>query len=115
MGFRHRVDGTDTAGWGIAAVSPGNFVRILCGTVACDRRHPAFLGATSCSNNTAKLTGFAEAPRWIIFIPRGDRVRILYVSKHAARVALGVAHGRRNIAFCNDLSEGHRSEMLLEM
>ena len=30
----------------------------------CDPRLPAFLGATSCSNNTAELSGFAEAMRW---------------------------------------------------
>ena len=28
----------------------------------------AYLGATSCCNNTADLTGFAEAFRWIIFV-----------------------------------------------
>ena len=42
----------------------------------------------------------------LVFIFRGDRVRILYDSKHAARVALGVAHARRNIALahkCNEL------------
>ena len=62
----------------------------------CDPRRLAFLGATSCSNKTAELTGFAEALRWInLFIPRGERVRILYDSKHAAGVALGVAHAQR--------------------
>ena len=30
------------------------------------------------------------------FFPRGERVRILYDSKLAARVTLGVAHTRRN-------------------
>ena len=60
--------------------------------VTCDPGHLAFLGAISRSNNTAELTGFADALRWIdSFIPRGERVRILYDSKHAARVALGVA------------------------
>ena len=62
-GFQRQIDGTEMAGWGIAAVSPDNFVRILCGPVTCDPRHPAFLGATSCSNNTAELTGFAETFR----------------------------------------------------
>ena len=66
-GFERQVDGSDLAGWGIAAVSPDNFVRILCGPVTCDPRHQAFLGATSCSNNTAELTGFAEVPRWTNF------------------------------------------------
>ena len=58
-----------------------------------------FLGATSCSNNNAELTGFAEARRWIcFFIPRGEKVRFCSDSKHAARVTIGVDHARRNIA-----------------
>ena len=60
-----------------------------------------FLGATSCSNNNAELTGFAEARRWIcFFILRGKRVLFFFTtnSKHAARVTLGVDHARRNIA-----------------
>ena len=44
---------------------------------------------------------------WLIFlIPRGARVRILYHSKHAVRVTIGVAHAKKNIALartCNEL------------
>ena len=65
------------------------------------------LGPTSCGNNTAELTGFAEANRWAVpFIPRGARLRILFDSTHAARVTAGVAHATRNIALsrnCNEL------------
>ena len=61
----------------------------------------------SCSNNTAELTGCAEALRWAnSFIPRGARFRIIFDSKHAARVTLGVAHAKRNIELarrCNEL------------
>ena len=97
-GFKKRnIDGTEL-GWGVAIVSPENFVRVICGSVVCDPRLPAFLGATSCSNNTAELTGFAEAIRWArSFIPRGARFRILSDSQHAARVTMGVAHAERNI------------------
>ena len=49
-GFKRQAGGTDAAGWGTAAASPDNFVRILCGPVMCDPRRLAFLGATSCSN-----------------------------------------------------------------
>ena len=59
-----RPDGSDLAGWGIAAVSRDNFVRILCGPVTCDPRHPPVLGATSHSSNTAELTSFDEALRF---------------------------------------------------
>ena len=75
-------------------------------------------GVLRCSlNNTYELTGFAEALRWTdSFIPRGERVRILYDSKHAARVALGVAHAGRNIALANrciDLFSGPRASSTL--
>ena len=68
----------------MAIVSPENLVRIICGPVVCDPRILAFLGATSCSNNTAELSGFAEAMLWAnSFIPRGVRMRI-----HAASVTI---------------------------
>ena len=50
-GFQRQVDGTDLD------VSPDNFVRI---PVICDAHHSDFLGATTCSNNTAELIGLAE-------------------------------------------------------
>ena len=106
-GFLRQVVGSDLAGWRFAAVSPDNFVQILCGPVVRNPRHRAFSGATSCSNNTAELSGLAEALRWICFlIPRGEWGRFFQDSKHAARVTLGVAHARRNIALarkCNEL------------
>ena len=34
-GFERQVGGSDLAGWGIAAVSPDNFVRLLFGPVMC--------------------------------------------------------------------------------
>ena len=88
-GFRRNFDGNDMAGWGVAIVSPENLVRIICGPVVCDLRTLAFLGATSCSNNTAALSGFAEAMLWAnSFVPRGVRLRILFDSKHAASVTI---------------------------
>ena len=48
--------------------------------------------------------------------PRGERVRILYDSKHAARVALGVAHAGNNIALacrCNDSFSSVRTSFTL--
>ena len=97
--FRRTIDGNDMAGWSAAIVSPENLVRIICGPVVCDLRILAFLGATSCRNSTAELSGFAEALRWAnSFIPRGVRLRILFDSKHAASVTVGTAHARRNIS-----------------
>ena len=61
-GFKRQVDGTELARWGIAAVSPDNFVRILCGPVTCDPRHLAFLGplraATTPRNSLVLLKHF---------------------------------------------------------
>ena len=100
-GLSANLDGSELAGWGIAAVSRDNFVSSI--VWPCHVRcWPA--SVLRCSlNNTAELTGFAEAVRWTdSFIPRGERVRILYNSKHVARVAFGVAHaGGRNIALAN--------------
>ena len=111
-GFKRQIYGTEVAGWGVAVVSPDSFVRVLCGPVLCDPQLPAILGATTCSNNTAELTGLAEALReregergGNFFMPRGERVRILFDSKHAARVTLGVADAKK-IALarsCNEL------------
>ena len=95
------------AGRGVAIVSPTNLVRIICGLVVCDLRLPAFLGATSCSNITAELSGIAEAIRWAnSYIFRRARLRILVGSKHAARVTIGTAHAEKIISFartCNEL------------
>ena len=76
-----------------------NFVRLSCGPVVCGVRHPAFLGATSCSDNTAELTGLAEVLRWIgFFLPRGERVRFVG-AEHAAPVSFGVTHARKKRCF----------------
>ena len=70
----HHADNS-LAGWSAAIVSPEHFVRVICGPVVCDPRLPAFLGAMSCSSNTADFTGLAEALRWAnSFIPRSSRV-----------------------------------------
>ena len=61
--FKRQPDGSELAGWGNAAVSLDNSARTLCGAITCDAGHPAFLGASSRSNNSAELTGFAEALR----------------------------------------------------
>ena len=104
--LKRNIDGTELGGWGVAIVSNENFVRAICGPVVCDPRLPAFLGATSCSNNTAELSGLAEAIRWAIsFIHRGARLRILFDSKHAARVTIAVAHAKRNIALARTCDE----------
>ena len=101
-GFKRNVEGTDAAGWGIAPVSRANAINILCGPVICDPRHPAFSGARTRSNSTAELTGVAEALQWASDVTlRGERARILYESKHAARMALGLALAKKNINLAN--------------
>ena len=69
-GFKRKIDGMEMTRWGVAVVSPEKIVRVMCGPVVCAPRVPAFLGAASCLNNTAELTGLAEALRWAnFFIP----------------------------------------------
>ena len=105
-GFKRQVDGSDSGGWGIAAVSPDDFVRLL----SVDVRHPAFQVPHLWSNNTAELTGLAEVLRWIrFFIPRGEREGCVSFIVPSTRLllTLGVAHARRNFALarkCNELS-----------
>ena len=64
---KRNIDGTEMSRLGCPIVSPENFVWVMCGPVVCDARLLAFLGATSCSNNTTELSGFAEAIRWAKF------------------------------------------------
>ena len=50
--------------------------------------------------------------------PRGELVRILFECKHAARVALGVAHVERNIALantCNDIVSRSKGRFLISV
>ena len=78
-GLKRNIDCTEMAGWEVVIVSPEHVVRVICGPVACDPRLPAFPGATPCSNNTAELTGLAQALCWPnSFIFRGSRLRILF-------------------------------------
>ena len=109
-GFKRQADGCELVAWELPPFPHDNFVRILCGPVMCDPRHPAFLGASSCSNSTAELTGFAEALKWTE--SHVQRVLILFDSRHSARFAVSVAHAGRNIALAekrNDLVlvQGH--------
>ena len=53
---------------------------VIFGPITCGPRHPSFLGATACSHNTAVLVyAFSFTP-------------------HVARVAIGTAQAKRNIA-----------------
>ena len=77
---KRNINGTEMGQLGCPIVSSENFVWVMCGPVVCDARLLAFLGATSCINNTTELSGFAEAIRWAkFFILRGARLRILFV------------------------------------
>ena len=76
-GFNVTLTAPTRRRWRIAAVLPDNAVQILCVSVICDPRHPFFLGARTCTNNIAELTGFTEAIRWARdIVSRGERVLI---------------------------------------
>ena len=107
-GFERQVGGSDLAGWGIAAVSPDNFVRLLCGPVMCvilatwHFQEPP-RAATTLRNSLVLLT----LPDGFVFSSlAAKRYVFCSDSKHAARVTFGVDHARRNITSacqCNEL------------
>ena len=92
---------------GVAIFSPDNVVRVVCGPAACDPRLPVLLGprlAATAPLNSLVLLRQVAGPT-----PSLLAVRVctsFFDSKHAARVTLGVAHAKRNIALsrtCNEL------------
>ena len=104
-GFERNIDGTEMAGWRVAVVSPEILLRSFVAQL-CDPRLLAFLGATFCSNNTAELTCLADALCFDnSFIPSGARLRILFGSKHAARVTLRFCPRKNNIVLARRSNE----------
>ena len=66
---------------------------VICGPVVCDPQLSALPRARHSVTTPQNSLVFAEALGWVnFFILRGGRVRILFDSKHAASVTLGIAH-----------------------
>ena len=88
--FKRHIDGTELAGWGLVDVSPDNFVRIFCGPVASDPRHLLRFQELHLVVTTplSSLVLLKLLDGQISSFPRGERVRVLFDSKHAARATL---------------------------
>ena len=94
--------------WGIAAVSPDNFVRLLFGPVMCvilatwHFQEPPRAATTL--RNSLVLLKLADG--FVFSSLAVKRYVFCSDSKHAARVTFGVDHARRNITSasqCNEL------------
>ena len=105
VGFERQVDGSDLAGWGIAAVSPDTFCSALLWTCGVWCAPSRVFFRSHIVHWQHRGTGLAEVLRWIrFFLPRGERVRF-FCAKHAAPVTFGVTHARRNVAIARKCSE----------
>jgi ribonuclease HI len=67
------------------------------GPVPTDPADPAFIGARFSSNNTAELTGIAEALIWVLrTAPTAGTIHIKYDSQYAARISKCTWHSKSN-------------------
>jgi len=88
---------TQPAGWGFVAVRDGDVLAERWGPVVLDAKHPHFLGAEKCSNNTGELSGIAEALLWL----RDEETRagpavLCYDSTYAANITSGKFQAKAN-------------------
>ena len=85
------------AGWGVVIVTGsndlgrgnGDILHEFCGQVVTDPSDLGFIGAEVGSNNTAELTGFAEALRWVLTEGGEDEIIIKTDSQYAGNQATG--------------------------
>ncbi|GBG28118.1 Ribonuclease H [Hondaea fermentalgiana] len=91
------------AGWGVVALKWRNddtpqTLHEDCGPVVLDRRSDGYLGAEHGSNNTAELTGIAEALKYAKNLPASssEPVEIRFDSVYAAKSVMGQFNGEKN-------------------
>ena len=86
------VDKDTPAGWGVVVITNSNDLgrgngeisHEFNGIVITDSEHSNFIGAEVGSNNTAELTAFAEALRWILIEGFDDEI-IIKTGQHSER------------------------------
>ena len=100
------VNAETPAAWGLAIVTgdnglgkgSGEIIEESAGFVVCDVDSQEFIGAEVGSNNTAELTGFAMALRWLL-IEGGQQDAIIYTdSQYAGNLATGEWRAKANKA-----------------
>ena len=98
------VDKDTPAGWGVVVITNSNDLgrgngeisHEFNGTVITDSEHSNFIGAEVGSNNTAELTAFAEALRWVLIEGFDGEIIIKTDSKYAGNQATGAWKAKAN-------------------
>lgn len=98
------VDETTPAAWGLVVVTgdsglgkgSGELHHEAAGLVLTDAGEAGFIGANVGSNNTAELSGFAAALRWLLVEGGNDAAMIRADSTYAGNLASGVWKAKAN-------------------
>ena len=98
------VDSETPAGWGVVVITGSNdlgrgngeIFHEFNGKVITDQSDLKFIGAEVGSNNTAELTAFAEALRWVLSEGGDTKVIIKTDSKYAGNQATGAWKAKSN-------------------
>jgi len=98
------VDASTPASWGMVVVvgdsglgkGSGELHHEAAGPVVTDREADGFIGAEVGSNNTAELSGFAAALRWLLVEGGEEPAMIRADSTYAGNLAAGVWKAKAN-------------------
>ena len=98
------VDENTPAAWSVVVVTgdtglgrgSGELHEEFAGIVVTDEANDDFIGATVGSNNTAELSGFAAALRWLLVEGGGDSAVIRADSQYAGNLACGAWKAKAN-------------------
>ena len=98
------VDSETPAGWGVVVITGSNdlgrgngeILHEFNGKVVTDSRDSKYIGAEVGSNNTAELTAFAEALRWVLSEGGDSKIIIKTDSQYAGNQATGTWKAKAN-------------------
>ena len=98
------VDTETPAGWGVVVIvgsndlgrGNGEIFHEFNGKVITERSNSKFIGAEVGSNNTAELTAFAEALRWVLSEGGNSKIIIKTDSQYAGNQATGAWRAKAN-------------------
>ncbi len=103
-GENRNVGPETPAGWGFCVIigdngigkGHGELVKEMSGSVVTEAGEEGYIGATVGSNNTAELSAFAHALRWILMSHESGRVVLRGDSEYAMNVGSGKWKGKAN-------------------